>query len=248
MIFAPAERAALRCKLIVLTVSNPTDSFTLSQQPQICKICAQIRVLQKYSLVIVRVRLEMRILLKSWFLILIFLRGEPHYISALSHAQVVPPCSSLVCYYTANIWRLNSVNNISPLLDVSHLFYIARYGVPSGHNVMWKWKLGDSRVWCVLQQPADNSTVEDLKYSHKVTTNKARYKLAAQSVSSCICSASSMAMRACIQTRYTHHWVHKSISKTLPQAFPFYNTPIIWMDMDCHFSLQHFPSSFFAFL
>lgn len=125
---------------------------------------------------------------------------------------------------------------------MSHLFYIARYGVPSGHNVMWKWKLGDSRVWCVLQQPADNSTVEDLKYSHKVTTNKARYKLAAQSVSSCICSASSMAMRACIQTRYTNplakHFHRLSLSITL-QLYGW-----IWI-VTSVFNISPLPSSRF---
>lgn len=103
---------------------------------------------------------------------------------------------------------------------------------------------------CVCVCPSSQPTTVQLKTwnilirSEKVTANtsEAFYKLQVQTISSYTCSTSSMAAHACIQTQYTHHRAHKSISKPHPQAFASNNTAVMRMDTDCLCRLRHFSS------
>ena len=139
-------------------------------------------------------------------------------------------------------------------LDVSHMFYIGCYSVPSWHNVVSREEIRWLGVLvcvcvcvCVCARALATTvllwTWNILLRSEEVTTNtsEAICKLQAQTISSYMCSTSSMASHACIQIQYTHRRLHKAISKPHPQASPPYNTPDIRMDMDCLCSLQHFP-------
>lgn len=217
---------------------NPTNCFTLSLLPQICRICTQVCVCQT---VLFWLCLSASMIILNYGDFYGAQEGgiNVNYMLKICHLHVLC-CSTLVWYCKADIGRLNDFA-VEPHLDVSHMFYIACYTVPSWHNVVSRY---ESDVWCVCVCVEAASQLQYCKglrkYSHKVGTNTSEtiHKLPAQPVSAYVCSAGSMAMHACIQTQYTDQWMHKSISKPLPQAFPSYNTALIRIALDAVFNIS----------
>lgn len=101
---------------------------------------------------------------------------------------------------------------------------------------------------CLSQQSDKNSTIKGQEHSHKGLRRllQTNWTGRLKKILPFTCSRSAMASHACIRTQPPDHWMHTSISKPHPQAFPSYKAPV--MGMNTASALSEHVASYFSTL